>query len=75
MREKDIVLEDILYVFNCYENLRDLKNDFDEIKLWKVVLENYVFRNRFMKNKYLIIDYFDEKVLIEVIEKGIEGVK
>lgn len=75
MREKDTVPEDILYVLNCYENLRDSKNDSDETKSWKVALENYVSRNRSMKNKHSIIDHLDEKVLTEVIEKGTEGVK
>lgn len=75
MKEKDTVPKDILYVLNCYENLRDSKNDSDETKSWKVALENYVSRNRSMKNKNSIIDHLDEKVLTEVIEKGTEGVK
>lgn len=75
MREKDTVPEDILYVLNCYENLRDSKNDSNETKSWKVALENYVSRNRSMKNKNSIIDHLDKKVLTEVVEKGTEGVK
>lgn len=75
MREKDNVPEDILDVLNCYEKLRDSKNDSDETKSWKVALENYVSQNKFMKNKIEIIDHLDEKVLTEVIEKGTEGVK
>lgn len=75
MREKDSVPEDILYVLDCYEKLRDSKNDSDETKSWKVALENYVSQNKFMKNKNAIIDHLDEKVLTEVIEKGTEGVK
>lgn len=75
MREKDNVPEDILDVLNCYEKLRDSKNDSDETKSWKVALENYVSQNKFMKNKIAIIDHLDEKVLTEVIEKGTEGVK
>lgn len=51
MKEKDTVPKDILYVLNCYENLRDSKNDSDKTKSWKVDLENYVSQNRSMKNK------------------------
>lgn len=75
MEEKDTVPEDILYVLNCYGNLRDSKNASDETKSWKVALENYVSQNRSMKNKNTIIDHLDEKVLTEVIKKGTEGVK
>lgn len=75
MKEKDTVPEDILYVLNCYGNLRDSKNASDETKSWKVALENYVSQNRSMKNKNTIIDHLDEKVLTEVIKKGTEGVK
>lgn len=42
--KKDVryIFRDIFDVIVCYEKLRDLKRNFDEVK-WKVVLENYVF--------------------------------
>lgn len=74
-REIVFILKDILDVIFCYEKLRDLKKDLDEIKLLKVVLESYVFKNKLKKNKNVILEYFDEKVFEDVIKKGIKGVE
>lgn len=72
---KGLIPKNILDVIVCYENLRDSKKDSDETKAWKLALENHVSQNKSMKNKSTIIDHVDDKLLIEIIQKGTEGVK
>lgn len=72
---KGLIPKNILDVIVCYENLRDSKKDSDETKAWKLALENHVSQNKSMKNKSTTIDHVDDKLLIEIIQKGTEGVK
>lgn len=72
---KGLIPKNILDVIVCYENLRDSQKDPDETKAWKLALENYVSQNKSMKNKSTIIDHINDKLLIEIIQNGTEGVK
>ncbi|XP_062567603.1 uncharacterized protein LOC134229822 [Saccostrea cucullata] len=65
---------DIADVLNCYEKLKlsNKKTDEAEKVKFKTALENYVSRNRALKNRQTVLDNLDEELLIEALQKATE---
>ncbi|XP_061189702.1 uncharacterized protein LOC133197607 [Saccostrea echinata] len=76
-REVRKMPKDIADVLNCYEKLNHSNRKTDEMEKlkFKTALENYVSRNRALKNRQTVLDNLDEELLIKALQKATEMAK